>query len=325
LVYNKIIEVSKTNLLPGDFHFNSSIIRYNGDLLLAYRWDQVDPTIEKWISHSNISIVICKLDNDYQPIPNTNVILGIPKLFDDNGNAKHEDPRLFVYQDDLYCSYTVGSLSLQLKKQPFASVGVCKLDKNLKVIDNWWFPYGNNLSIDGSPLYPNVERLRGFEKNWTLFEHDSKLLGIYCIDPHQVLEFNVKDNSAKLISDTRSALNWNYGIPRGGTPPIRIDDMYFTFFHSSYRYRNPQIFPHPVYVMGAYGFETTEPYRIRKISKIPILVGDIHDYICSTAVAFPCGAIYEDGKWIVSYGHNDFATRVVEIQHDKLLASLVDI
>jgi predicted GH43/DUF377 family glycosyl hydrolase len=39
-----------------------------------------------------------------------------------------------------------------------------------------------------------------------------------------------------------------------------------------------------------------------------------------TTCVFPCGALFEDGQWFVSYGHNDRAVRIAVFDHQTLLA-----
>lgn len=320
-VHEKIYSIDKTNLMPGDYHFNSSIIDFDGKLLLAYRWDQIDSKVAAWISHRSIDIVIVELDRlTLQPIKDTNKVLNIPTLYEaDNGHYKFEDPRLFVFKNELYCMYITASLPLQTDKKPCASVGICKLNNKYDVVNNWLLPYGNNLQSDGSPLKSICYLPKGNEKNWSFFEYENDLYLIYSINPHKVLKVDLSNSTLKEVGDTTFYPEWRHGELRGGSCPIKVNDEYFGFFHSSFRYKNDKIFPHPIYVMGMYGFEAKPPFKVTKISKAPILFGDIHGHIWSTAVVFPCGAIYDKGKWLVSYGYNDYASKIVEIKHEKLI------
>jgi hypothetical protein len=84
------------------------------------------------------------------------------------------------------------------------------------------------------------EPRRAIEKNWMLFEYEGELLIEYTLTPHVILHAEVKDEGA-IRCRRIYGVDWDasdyarrYGEPRGGTPPIRIGDTYFSFFHSSH-------------------------------------------------------------------------------------------
>jgi predicted GH43/DUF377 family glycosyl hydrolase len=114
------------------------------------------------------------------------------------------------------------------------------------------------------------------------------------------------------------SLNWDYGIIRGGTPPVMTDngDEYLTFFHS----RLPDEKHRWRYYMGAYAFESQPPFRITRITTEPLLAGSSADVWSKDKplVVFPCGSRLKDGKWLVTMGVNDLASAWIEIPHADL-------
>jgi hypothetical protein len=115
-------------------------------------------------------------------------------------------------------------------------------------------------------------------------------------------------------------ITWPYGEIRGGTSPVQVGDLFFTFHHSSLpwkgRYRR--------YFAGAIGFETTPPYKPRLITSEPLLQGSQQDVWAQRKplVVFPCGALMLNGKWLVSMGVNDLKSAWLELPHESLLSRM---
>lgn len=302
--------IDTTNLLPAKQHFNSSIAEFNNEIYFAYRYetDQLS------------RVAICKMDKDYKPIEGTNTTLLIPHPHKNSLN-KREDPRLFVFHGKLHCSF-INFSPIYCK----ANQGLCSLDENLKV-DHIWYPnYGfnhNNAIIKTKRCYNEQGAFieyrprNGIEKNWTFFEHKTKLYGVYHIEPHEIILIKER-NKPKLISKIKNNIIWDYGQLRGGTPPIQVGDEYFSFFHSSKRENNVLI-----YHMGVYAFKARPPFKITRISKIPLLSGDLLDEKRPPhlAVVFPCGVIFKDNKWTISYGYNDYASKLITFTHEEVLSN----
>src|ERR1043166_23822 len=72
----------------------------------------------------------------------------------------------------------------------------------------------------------------GNEKNWLWFDHGGRIHMVYTTVPHQVVEFDSAINAQQTHASSVQDLRWNYGAPRGGTPPVKIGDEYWSFFHS---------------------------------------------------------------------------------------------
>ena len=211
-----------------------------------------------------------------------------------------EDPRVLVYQDKIYIScatYTHDAFHLVHQKMLI-------FDKDFNHIDNLHLNYGFNGN--------NLKECFGIEKNWTFFVYKDKLMCIYKLVPHTVLEF---DWSGKLLTEyiTHNTFKWNYGPPRGGTNPIYKDGYYYSFFHSHVYWGTGK----RRYFMGMYKFNPNPPFDVVEVSDIPILYGNEKDMRIykeeNPLVVFPCGVILDDNKFVVSFGFNDEKTGIITI------------
>jgi predicted GH43/DUF377 family glycosyl hydrolase len=79
------------------------------------------------------------------------------------------------------------------------------------------------------------------------------------------------------------------------------------------------------YHMGVLRMEPTPPFRITGISRVPILSGSERDRrkVNDPPCVFPCGAINEDGNWLVTLGMNDCECAWLRIPHAELEKTLV--
>lgn len=160
----------------------------------------------------------------------------------------------------------------------------------------------------------------GNEKNWVWFFHDGTPRLIYSATPHTVVEFG---QNLEMVQEhqTMTKTGWQYGEIRGGTPPVRIDDRYWTFFHSS----QPWVGGKRRYFMGAYAFEAKPPFKLTAISSMPLLIGNHNDYWKPwyPLVVFPCGALFKDGRWFVTMGVNDLKCAWCEFAHRDIEKQMV--
>lgn len=175
---------------------------------------------------------------------------------------------------------------------------------------------------------PRIGKDTGQEKNWLWFFHQDQLHMIYRTSPHIIARFGKdekgNDFQFQLEYKTENKLPWDYGVIRGGTPPIKIGDEYLTFFHSSVQ-TNDQY--HRRYYMGAYTFADEPPFPITRITVEPLLVGSWQDrwYKRKPLVVFPCGSRLKDNKWLVTMGVNDLDCAWIEIPHEDLEQKLVSL
>lgn len=223
-----------------------------------------------------------------------------------------EDPRALYHDGKTYL--TCCNFVMKMRQWTGAHQIVCEVDENWSLIKRYDPVYGYN----GRELGMNT----GHEKNWIWFFHDGLPHLVYWTNPHQVAVFD-KDFVAVVAHETKPELNWHFGEPRGGTPPVRIGDEYWSFFHSSTVWKAPK----RQYHMGVYTFEAKAPFRITRMTELPILSGSKFDpwHGNKPLVVFPCGAVLRNGKWLVTLGVNDLISAWLEIPHDELETLLVDI
>ena len=175
------------------------------------------------------------------------------------------------------------------------------------------------------------------EKNWVFFENDSALYCIYSYNPYKILKVDqaFDGTMTEVVSDDEINLDWEskWGNISGGTPAILVDGEYLSFFHSFFL-RNGVRF----YALGAYTFESTFPFRRKKISAYPIIWEKMYSIpktpqtpICNLlwSVVFPGGFVeqIENGRKVITlvYGENDTGMGVLTLDKECLLKSLVPI
>jgi len=221
-----------------------------------------------------------------------------------------EDPRCVSFNGTLWisaCNFVVfgGGQTWSGAHQIIFDVG-----KDWRAIHRYDPVYGQN----GSHTLHN----RGDEKNWLWVWIDGLPHLIYQTFPMVVVKFNSVFRATAVFETRGMHPEWVYGQPRGGTPPVRVDNEYWTFFHSSIPWRGKK----RRYFMGALAFDAASPFRITRMTPRPILVGSQHDYWCEgkPLVTFPCGAILRAGEWIISLGVNDLKSAWMDVMHKDIVA-----
>jgi predicted GH43/DUF377 family glycosyl hydrolase len=157
------------------------------------------------------------------------------------------------------------------------------------------------------------------EKNWTPFLRDNDLFFVYSHDPFAIIQRR-NDGNWRLKYCQEVNWGWDWGDIRGGAPAIWHNDLYYHFYHSS-----KPVGLTKVYFVGLMTFD--RDFRPISITKLPIMAGHGDHYTCPwgggpISAVFPCGAMYRNGKWVVSYGFLDSEVRVVEFEHDTIEKSL---
>ena len=160
---------------------------------------------------------------------------------------------------------------------------------------------------------------RAYEKNWLWFEHNGHRYCVYHAQPMTVL----REEDGRVVEEHRigADLGWDYGEIRGGTPPVRVGDEYWTFFHSSQPWKKiPPVGMRNRYFAGIVAFESRPPFRITRITRQPLLVGTYREpYIrFAPPCIFPSGALLKDNRWTVVYGVNDTTSGWLEVDHQNL-------
>jgi predicted GH43/DUF377 family glycosyl hydrolase len=293
--------------------FNCGIVeRPDGIWLIARRSKN-----ERRIKIGFNDMVAIRLTSDYKPAQI------VPIMTQKHFDREHfEDPRVIYHNGLTYisaCNFVVVN----------DGRGWTGAHQTLNIIRStvWNRFWQVDTRID--PIYRNngarIGKDNGMEKNWLWFFHNDQLHMVYQADPHIVARFTldgVFDTEYK--TEPEHPIKWDYGIIRGGTPPVRIGSEYLTFFHSSLP-TNDKF--HRRYYMGAYAFEAKEPFRITRITPEPLLAGSQQDKWGEgkPLVVFPCGSRYKDGTWLVTMGINDIESAWIEIPHvevEKRLMSL---
>lgn len=221
-------------------------------------------------------------------------------------NEQFEDPRSIYHEGRTYLSFC--NFSWKGRTWTGAHQGLAVVDDKWQALKRYGINYGQN--GDG------VARNTGNEKNWLWFFHEGKPHLIYLSDPHTIARF-----SPEFVFEgehiTANKSKWDFGLIRGGTPPVQVDGEYWSFFHSSLPWTSHK----RRYFMAAYSFEARPPFQMRRISRRPILIGSWRDpwAMSKPLVVFPCGSRLKDGKWFITLGVNDMASAWIEIPHEDVL------
>jgi predicted GH43/DUF377 family glycosyl hydrolase len=167
---------------------------------------------------------------------------------------------------------------------------------------------------------PHLMANSGHEKNWTWFMHDGQLKLLYNLDPQIICD--IKDFRVVHEHRTKGAghLWTKWGHMRGGAPPVRVGDEYWTFFHSSSQW----IPPRRRYHTAVYVFDAKPPFHGKWISRKPLLSGSEKDPRNEGApvVVFPQGAILRNGEWLIAMGVNDCRCAWMRLPHADLVKTL---
>lgn len=289
---NKNVTIFPFDYSSKNLHFNPAIFTFNEIEYMCVR-------------HGNFVLKDTQISTLklYNLATNEEVKLNIK---DEEVDEQYEDPRVFVYDNKLYIScvnYVHGNHENIHQK-------ILVFDDKFNHIDNIHPIYGKNKK--------SIALNSGQEKNWTFFVYEDKLMCIYTMKPHAVIEF---DWSGKLVSeyithfDTKTA--WKYGECRGGSNPILIGNYYHCFFHSSVPWKRE----YRRYIIGHYKFENKPPFKIVEMSKIPILWGNEKDEKTMVEMnhidVFPCGAIFKNNEFTVSFGINEEKTGLIKIPYEN--------
>ncbi len=284
--------------------FNPGIIERPDGLWLLTRASGLHP---QGFMYGQNAIIAFKLD-DTGKIPKYGKILKWPV---DNPQQHFEDPRGF-YHSTLNQTF-IGCCTFTWNgpgdwSGPHQAFGAWDEDWESKKMD---YP-----RIGGNPgSMEKITEHAKYEKNWLWWLAQDRLTLLYKANPWMVFQF--KDRWSDREEYSGAGLTWASGEIRGGTTPIQVGDLYFTFHHSSLpwkgRYRR--------YYAGCLAFDAKPPFTPRLLTYEPLLTGSQNDTWSQRKplVVFPCGAIYRDQKWLVTLGVNDLKSAWIEIPHKDLL------
>jgi predicted GH43/DUF377 family glycosyl hydrolase len=276
---------------PNIKFFNPGLIRHQGsDWLIVRKCEVVD-----WHRIGQNSLVAFRLDEDHTPKEFININLENRNYV----NQHWEDPRIVAISGKIVLSCTSFQIFRNLNYTG-SHQQVAFLNDSFQPEEVWDPIFGHN----GGSLMMNTDS----EKNWIFFEHDHEMMMIYMTEPHQVIRWK---NQQVVDQWKTSAFGWKWGHMRGGSPPIRIGDEYVCFFHS----HTPIEPKWRRYHMGAYAFEAKPPFKMTRMTRKPLLSGSENDPRSdpSQHAVFPCGAILDSKKYVVSMGINDYTSAWIEI------------
>ena len=292
--------------------FNPSIVRWNGRLLMSFR-------IYHPHSGSTNPFALVWLDEHFDPI-------GTPQIFElPHYNtilpSKQQDPRLISVSGRLFIVYN--NLLASVTERELRRVFVVEMH----------FDGEKFIALEPECLcnFEGDSQMR-YEKNWVPFEYEGNLLLAYSLIPHRILRPIANTGSASEFSLSRGSIQWNWGIPRGGTQALLDGDHYLSFFHSSKDIPTVQSNGRKIshYVIGAYTFDAKPPFAINAVSPQPIVSKDFYapPYYRTwkpMRCVFPCGFVFdEDFVWI-AYGRQDHEIWIAKIDKKRMYNSLIPV
>lgn len=228
--------------------YNNSVLLHNNKLYMTFRRDH-----DIWIT---------ELDDSFTPL-NPHILLECA-----------EDARLFILNDQMYCSYTSTE-----DNAPHAGFGwnqhmhVCRIDSGIVTLDRHLF------------------QRKPWEKNWQFFQLKDGIHCIYEYDPFTIFRFNSDFELLEEIHKER--VESPGGEIRGSTPPFFHNGLFRMLVHSQMEGKKK-------YWNWILTFDVN--FNVRSISPLDIENGD---------VIFPCGFIPYKDKFMVSYG---YANKVAKIK-----------
>lgn len=314
--------------------FNPSIAMHNGILYCAFRGENKNFFNEKMIY---ISI----LDSDFSPLHisvlDTAYVNDIEtdmnwRTFHNKKNIETpeeigaEDPRLYVRAGKLRILYCDGF----------------KLYEGELKQNGTQFSIENIVDYTEAKLYMKKHEFRidngVSEKNWSIFNNDDdENITRFCYalkdNEHIVIECDANHGSVLRVhrSWCPEVRLWDKKLQgiRGGTPSYILpntDGAYrITFFHTNTRVKPDDESFVRLYYTGFYIFKNSAPFSVVKICEKPIMKPDVFPTCIptpckSTIVTFPAGAVYseEHEGWFLSYGFNDYQSRITFVQNDLI-------
>ena len=158
-----------------------------------------------------------------------------------------------------------------------------------------------------------------YQKNWIWWERAGRLHLLYHSEPWTVATIENHWTDGRMVY-TGKPLTWPYGTVRGGTPPVEIDGMMVTFFHSS----TPWYGRWRRYHMGAIAFNPEPPFEPLMMTQTPLISGSTKDPwgLGKPPCVFPCGLVLRDNKFFITAGINDVRAGWFEASVESVMARM---
>lgn len=299
--------------IPGyENAYNPSIIPYQDGYLLSFRYIARFP---EWFKDESFLptasfIGIAHLDKHFQVEKKSVQLLEI-QSYSKDFSLYSEDARLILHQDRVFLVFN----DLNAPERNYVRrMYMAEISND----SGRWI-----LKKRATRLF--LEKMGRIEKNWVPFFADQSLYFIYGEEPHTIIECDPLNGYCQRVDERTIDLDWPYGIIRGGTPAIKIDDQFLTFYHSSLEQLD--IYQNRIYFMGAYTFDPFFPFAIRAYSPKPIGLPEYYketsskDYP-SKKVVFPGGIVREGNAIHMAWGKDDKMVMITTFDLEKLLKSM---
>lgn len=263
--------------------FNCSLLDLpDGRTLFAYRCG--------W---KGARIAMCGLDHAHRPGQSWLLQTPTRTLRD---HAGQEDPRLFLHNGELYCSYIgVQSWATGL------STHQCLMRLS---------PDGRRVTWSGYLDYPGRQE---WEKNWQFISHGNQLYAVYSINPHRVLRLD--GDKATLIHESPGPDPKRGDQLRGGASPVLHNGEWYSWFHGKLPKKGGN-----EYWLGLVTYSADPPFLPLRYVRSKLLEPNRADRPSPTVphAVFPCGAALRGSKWVVSYGYYDHLCKIAEFDATRV-------
>jgi predicted GH43/DUF377 family glycosyl hydrolase len=293
-IERRVVELDKSRLPPLDRHYNGALVLIGERPLVVVRAHNDNGPFETgfWHACKKSHLWAVWLDPaTYQPTSYSK--LDIPL-------ANCEDPRVVLHDGKVYVFFTHFEQEQGKRYDPY--VAICNEQMQVE-------------SLHKIGLFGRAET----EKNWSFFRAENSWMAVYAFEPaFQVVVFDSQWRGY-LIHKSKVEYPYTFGELRGGTPPVLVDGMFWTWFHS--------VWIHPdanrrIYAAGAFCFQAKSPFAPRGCSTVPLIVPEIQTegWVPHGRIVFPCGAVFDEKsrEWKVSYGFNDDTLRIETIPHARV-------
>lgn len=308
-----VLETKRIHI-PGYPHaFNAAIVKWHDALLMSFRI--IPNPKDSFLSR----IGLVWLNENFEPIGEPH-ILNLREF----SSVPHrtEDARLICLEDRLFMVYQ-DNTELKISKKGFRMY-VAELCYN-----GTMFFAKNPICL--SPFEGENPSIR--EKNWVPFIYENQLFLAYSLNPHRIFLSLLDTGECQTAFNTSFLIQWKWGVLRGGTPALIVNDQYLAFFHSSIKMTTSHSAGKNMdhYFIGAYTFSAQPPFEITQISSRPIIGKNFYEgnrykpYWQSIQAVFPCGFIVDDQHIWLSYGRQDHEIWVVKVDKQGLLQSLIPV
>lgn len=288
---------------------NPSLIKIEQGFLLIFRY-RPDPQFQPWIS----CIGIVELDNSLEPTSKPYLLNTRPK--NSKTPSQAEDARFFVYRNRLFLIYNDNVDVVAPGYSDRRDMFIAELSHV-----NDTYELSTPLKLYYEPDYRSIL----WQKNWTPFEYDGKLLLSYSLIPHLIICPNLLTGGCYPYHETRMHIGWQFGTLRGSSQAILVDGEYWSFFHSGIKTSSDASFGWDLwhYFMGAYAFAATPPFAITRMTAKPIVTEGF--YTISNRekrVIFPGGFAVSGETIYLACGKDDCEIWIMTIDKQELIKAM---